>query len=204
MRLGNVGDLLSVEDWRGDSKPFGDLRELVPVRLGDRNAGGGSFSKNPTFGISGELDRIDSFGARAIARITRKRGRLVDPMLSAGERGRLKNDEQDVVAFGDRRSLGTGSSAGQTGRENVERETEAEPFVRLRSADRQNRAERRLIQDGWVVRRLALMVKQPTVGNRSFIVDVMDANLALGGGACAEIEDDRITLGRRADAERRA
>ena len=85
-----------------------------------------------------------------------------------------------------------GASAGEAAGQQVEHQGQAEPLVGLGTSHRQDAAQGRLVEHGRVGRGLALIVQQPAFGNL-LLVEVVRADLALGGDAGAEVEDDGVS-----------
>ena len=168
----------------------------------ERDALGRPALERPALGVAGQEDGVDA-RARGVSRTysascrsTRGAGRRGRRTGRGRGRGRarccpLAGGAPGVARPAPREAAG----------EHVEHQAEAEPLVRLRPAHRQDRAERRVVEDRRVGRRLPLRVEQPALGDGP-LVDVVDADLALGHDARAEVEDDRVAGGRHRRAER--
>lgn len=122
-------------------------------------------------------------------------------MLGAAESSGVEQNEQHAVADGFGRVHLAARSAGEAAGQHVEQQAQAEPLVRLRSAEREDSADRLFVQYRGIGGRFAVGVLQPAFGN-AFAFLVGDAHFALGTDAGADVKDERFGGRRNADADR--
>ena len=123
--------------------------------------------QDPALGVAGEDDLDQRPGTRGVARIQPARSAAwLEEDIAARQAIGIDGQEEDVIAGRRSRLAGlTASSAGEAARPEVEDEPQSEALVRLLAAEGQDRALRRLVQDGRVGGRLTEMVQQPAFGD---------------------------------------